>query len=113
VAARSAVTPATVSLVRALALGVPVTVFNSVAGLTDEVTLLAPAARAGAARPVVVGRLVRRRAPRGRVVLKVKPTRAGARALRRLRATRVTIRVKVSGAGVRPSTFTRTARLRR
>jgi hypothetical protein len=105
--------PATVSLARALTQGVAVTVFNSVAGLTDEVTLLAPAARAGAARPVVVGRLVRRRAPRGRVVLKVKATRAGAAALRRLRARRVTIRVKVSGPGVRPSTFNRSALLRR
>lgn len=112
-AARSAGAPATVSLAKALTQGIPVTVSNSVAGLTDEVTLYAGTVRASARRPVVVGRLVRRKAPKGRVVLKVKPTRAGLLLLRRTRATRLTIRVRVSGPGVAPSTFTRFARLRR
>lgn len=77
--------------------GLPFTISIGEDGTRVEASLTAGGIRASARREMVIARVTRRRAGRGRLTLNLKPSRKAAKALRRKRVVRATLHVTVIG----------------
>jgi hypothetical protein len=115
-AAMSASAPKSVRLASLLTGGVKVTIANLAPGVADAValTVTPPKSRTlPRPKPVVVGRAVRRNAPKGKVVVVVRLSAKGKALLRKLKQTTVTATVDATGPKLSPMTFTLSIRVRR